>query len=336
MKPLRRAAQSLGLKPNVLATLEAMLACLPRGKPATFVFASNATLAFRRNGISDRTVRRHIATLEEAGLLIRHDSANKKRYSRLNPLTGEVLRFGFDLTPLFEQRNKLELLASQATREQDAVLFMKSKIRAHTAARLEQDPNDLQAINTLKVLRRKMTIGELQAVDEQLSEAVEDDSTQPPSKDTSNTQMSARDRQNVRHIHKSNTEELDSELTPNKPYPKDILDEQISIETLLVACPSVRSFALTPIQTWADAARHAQTLAPMMGIDKHTLHAAIERQGMTNTIKALFSVLQMQGTIRQMAAYFKSITSGRRAAQFSADQLIRRLLKFATANAFAN
>ena len=98
---LRRAASSLDLSPSVIATVDALLSCLPPKREHDIVFASNATLVMRRNGISDRSLRRHLADLVTAGLLVRIDSPNGKRYSKRDPQMGTVIRFGLDLSPLF-------------------------------------------------------------------------------------------------------------------------------------------------------------------------------------------------------------------------------------------
>ena len=97
IETLRNAAPRLGLSASVIATLDAMLSCLAPKRNHHTVFASNATLTFRRNGISERTIRRHAATLQELGLLVRRDSPNRKRYTKHSRNEGKALRFGFDL-----------------------------------------------------------------------------------------------------------------------------------------------------------------------------------------------------------------------------------------------
>ena len=62
---VRKASTALGLKAPIIATLDALLSCLPPKRSHNFVFASNATIAFKRNGISDRTIRRHVAQLAD-------------------------------------------------------------------------------------------------------------------------------------------------------------------------------------------------------------------------------------------------------------------------------
>ena len=71
---------------------------LKDGQPL-IVFPSNASLSERAHGMAESTLRRHLASLVGAGLLIRRDSPNGKRFSR-KALDGERRAFGFDLRPL--------------------------------------------------------------------------------------------------------------------------------------------------------------------------------------------------------------------------------------------
>ena len=128
---LRNAAPLMGLKASVIATLDAMLSCLPPKRNHHTVFASNLTLTFRRNGISDRTIRRHAAVLQELGLLIRRDSPNKKRFSRHNSHEGKSLRFGFDLSPLFERLQEIASHAAEAVQIKELLDYLATAFIEH-------------------------------------------------------------------------------------------------------------------------------------------------------------------------------------------------------------
>ena len=69
-------------------------------KRGLIVFPSNQQLLLRAHGMPASTLRRHLAVLVDAGLIIRRDSPNGKRYARKDS-AGEIeLAFGFDLSPL--------------------------------------------------------------------------------------------------------------------------------------------------------------------------------------------------------------------------------------------
>ena len=60
----------------------------------------HATLSDRAHGMPESTLRRHLAALVRAGIILRHDSPNGKRYARRGE-GGEITdAYGFDLTPL--------------------------------------------------------------------------------------------------------------------------------------------------------------------------------------------------------------------------------------------
>ena len=155
---LRRAAQLIGLTPPVIATLDVMISCLPPKRAHHTVFASNATLTFRRNGISDLTIRRHVVILQDAGLLTRHDSPNRKRFTKANRHAGTILRFGFDLSPCTISCPKSPPFAAKATAEQEQIAYLRSKIRATANNLLVTDPEHTDATQALHLLRRKLTV----------------------------------------------------------------------------------------------------------------------------------------------------------------------------------
>ena len=56
-----------------------------RARQSDSFFPSNNKLRSRAYGMSEPTLRRHLASLVKAGLLIRRDSPNGKRYARRGP-----------------------------------------------------------------------------------------------------------------------------------------------------------------------------------------------------------------------------------------------------------
>lgn len=323
---LRRAAPMLGLKPPVVATLEAMLSCLAPKRNHHTVFASNATLAFRRNGISDRTLRRHFAQLSECGLLCRHDSPNRKRYSRHNSADGQALRFGFDLSPLFARLQEIARLAAAVAQEEDKRAYLRCKLRAAAQAALAREPENARALETLRLLRRNLTseqCEDLLAGLETIAAEGPSDAAAPapqplPCVNTATdpnpceqTKMSASDGQNVRHHQRS-----------NKEYTEE---EPLSVSQLLTACPEAAQFSLEKITTIGDVVTHARVLAPMIGIDMANYQTAQARIGPERTAVTVWLMVQLHDRIRRAGAYFRSLTSGRNSDGFDPFHLARRL-----------
>ena len=201
---LRNAAPLMGLKASVIATLDAMLSCLPPKRNHHTVFASNLTLTFRRNGISDRTIRRHAAVLQELGLLIRRDSPNKKRFSRHNSHEGISLRFGFDLSPLFERLQDIATHAAKALQIRERLDYLRVKVRSAANAALQIDPEHPDAINAMRALRRNLSLEQCEDLMGKLAANgtnVQETDTQTPFEAP---KMAGNDGQNVRHHHRSN------------------------------------------------------------------------------------------------------------------------------------
>jgi len=311
---LRQAAPLLGLKPPVIATLDAMLSCLPPRRSHHTVFASNATLAFRRNGISDRTIRRHVITLQDAGLLARHDSPNGKRFTRRDPATGSALRFGFDLSPLFARLHELAALAAETLREQEQRAYLRCKLRSAAHQALTADPESETALAALRALRRQLSSDALQGLLKAFGPVAPEGPADQPAAPGS-AEMSGSDGQNVRHHHKSNKENTD----------KNPREDDISVTQLIAACPEAAQYSLRKIETSSDVIAHARTLAPMIGIDTATYDAAQARIGPMRSAVTVWAMLQFHARIRRVGAYFRALTSGARSADFDPFALIRRL-----------
>jgi len=216
---LRNAAPRLGLSASVISTLDAMLSCLAPKRNHHTVFASNSTLTFRRNGISDRTIRRHAATLQEIGLLVRRDSPNRKRFTKHNSHAGQALRFGFDLSPLFDRLHEIASMAAEVMKEREQIDYLRAKIRTAANASLINNPNDAVALNVFRILRRKLSLEDCEKILSALP--IKEVEAESPDDQTSNltTTMAASDGQNVRHHHKSNKEHIDKENISQKNKP---------------------------------------------------------------------------------------------------------------------
>jgi replication initiation protein RepC len=96
--------------------------------PGIVVFPSNRELSIRAHGMAPATLRRHLASLVEAGLIIRRDSPNGKRFARRGQ-GGEIAEaFGFDLTPLIARAAEIENLADEVRAENRAIALLREKI----------------------------------------------------------------------------------------------------------------------------------------------------------------------------------------------------------------
>jgi len=178
---ITEAKGKLGLPDRAIAVLSALLSfhqetTLTAGDPL-IVFPSNEKLCQRAHGIAPATLRRHLAALVEAGIVIRRDSPNGKRYARRG-MDGEVsLAFGFELTPLVARAEEFEALAVEVRDERRALRLARERI---TLARRditkmillgmeEALPGDWQGLHghyltLVGRLKRSSSLGELAAI----------------------------------------------------------------------------------------------------------------------------------------------------------------------------
>lgn len=175
MTAVNTCSRDLGLRQGSVVVLDALLSCLPcQGPdgseapitPTTLltVYASNETLCFRAKGLTDRQLRRHLATLEEAGLLLRRDSANGKRFPVMK--AGKPIgAFGLDLSPLFARADELLALALRRREQADELRGLRAQILRLRAACLELQLDDGLAafLDGIRNLVRRTTLTLIEA-----------------------------------------------------------------------------------------------------------------------------------------------------------------------------
>ncbi len=211
LRTLAKAALDLDLNHRTLSVLQTLVSFYPRtdlkfGSPEMVVFPSNKTLCDRLNGMPCSTMRRHITTLVNLGLIDRRDSPNGKRYCRGR--SADAVRFGFDLTPLLHRLAEIEDRARQVQSRLDAQRDLREKIsllRRDIIGLLDiRGPGQgvCQGATTLltstqKVLRRKLSIEDLQDIAKSFEEALADLTAQKAP--VSSPEMSSNDNQNEQH-----------------------------------------------------------------------------------------------------------------------------------------
>jgi len=313
-----------------MQTLAALLSCLKPGK-GLVCFASNKELQRRLAGVSDKTIRRHIAEMSAASVLRRQDSPNGKRYSSRDPLTGEVEAYGIDLTPMLENSARWSDVAEAVEQQKRHLRHLRTKILARlswfdqsVAGRTDTDgirkqlrrasltPN--QALEILAGLDATMptvtAVSEIAAVD--------------PADHPVGGDMSASAGQNDRDQSRSYTEDLEKKENQASDTDHDS-EDVVMLVKLQNGCESALQFATVPLRTWIDVERYATTLAPMVGIDKNLYQTARARLGNKDCALAVIAMVQLEPGIRNVQAYFRSLVTGRRAATFNARQLISKL-----------
>jgi replication initiation protein RepC len=126
------ARPALGVTDRALNVLDALLTFYPDNELSEerglIVFPSNAQLSIRARGMTAATLRRHLAGLVEAGLIIRKDSANGKRYARRDRAGDVSEAFGFSLAPLLARAGEIEALAAQAIADRELLKATRERL----------------------------------------------------------------------------------------------------------------------------------------------------------------------------------------------------------------
>lgn len=193
MAAVNTCSRDLGLRQGAVVVLDALLSCLPcqgaDGReapvaPSTLltVYASNETLCFRAKGLTDRQLRRHLETLENAGLLRRRDSANGKRFPVMQH--GKPIgAFGLDLSPLFTRADELLALALRRREEAEELRGIRAQILRLRAAcaNLRLDDAHAAFVDGLRNLVRRttLTLVEARAALAQLTAVLSRDTGRP-------------------------------------------------------------------------------------------------------------------------------------------------------------
>lgn len=298
LEKLTQTQKEYGVDHRALAVLRALMTFLPERVLTTahrsaVVFPSNATLSERLNGMPESTLRRHLATLVAAGIVSRHDSANRKRFAR-NAGQGKRIAFGFDLSPLARMWAPLCAAADAVKREAEQLAALRAEVaalRQHLIATVGETP----VVETARrALRNKSDAATLIALRDALT-------AEHP---TSNAEeMSGTDTENERHI--------EQELKSNSVKEEDISTADIrkpdTCEAIVVQCTEYKSYFPQAPFSWSALSRVADQLCPMMGIDQSVYADAVQKIGLAPAITAVLCILERLKDIRNPGGYLRRL-----------------------------
>lgn len=332
-RDIRSCRTLLGLRAGHLQTLQAMISILRPGK-GVIVFASNQTLCERAGHIDERTLRRHIARLEKSGLLFRQDSPNCKRYRISDPSGDGSEAYGLNLQPMVNAAALYEAQATQIEQDRQRCRFLRKRLLRLLFDLEQTSPQSALLAAFRRALRRKLVSTDYETMIHETAELLNTVPTQPsqvPSGPPQETDvLTANGGQIDRHLSMSEKKDIDLESKPqselaaektgNLPAPTANLLRKVK-----AVCTEAFSFTQDPLNDWNGLHTHAQMLAPMMGIAPKALQAAREKLGSEGTTLTVLLVLQLQPKIRNLQAYFHSITVGRRSHGFDPIRLLNQV-----------
>ncbi|MGJ7037549.1 replication initiation protein RepC [Shinella sp. BE166] len=344
----------LGLQDRSLAVLDALLSFYPenelRQDAQLVVFPSNAQLSIRAHGIAGATLRRHLAFLVEAGLVIRKDSANGKRYARKDRSGTIESAFGFDISPLLLRAEELAEMAQKVASERAAFRRAKEEltirrrdVRKLISAAIEEGaPGDWAAIEDIYIslvsqIPRSPTMADAIKISAELTLLQEKVVNMLENIDNSKN-MSSSAAQSGRHIQNSKPESI-YELEPSSEkelgaIPNENLKPNAQppfpfpLGLVLKACQEISAYGPAgTIGSWRDMMSAAVVARSMLGISPSAYEEACEVMGPENAAVTLGCILERAGHINSPGGYLRNLTSRARRGEFSLGPVLMALLR---------
>ncbi|MCT4578083.1 plasmid replication protein RepC [Donghicola sp.] len=345
IKELTAARLAFGVTDRDLAVLNALVSFHPHDSLAdgegTIVFPSNAALSERAHGMAESTLRRHLAALVNAQLIIRHDSPNGKRYAARGVDGGIDRAFGFDLRPLLVRLPEI----GQAAREARAAALRLKRLREAVVLRLrdaakliafgkeEVEGNWDQVEDRLKLMQRSLRrklyadeLNELNLIADQLLADVNVILSHEISKE-----MSGNDDVIERHLQYSNIKHSDSEPSLEKERAAEVepspqAKPKLPLYLVVKACPDLNDYIPTGIHSWPELVTAANFIRPMLGISDDAWRRAEAAMGSEAAAITVVGILQRASEIRSPGGYLRALTSKAESGAFSPGPMIMALL----------
>lgn len=351
-RQLTTAREAYGITDRDLTVLNALLSFHPSkvlgDNAGLIVFPSNKALGQRCHGMAESTLRRHLAALVRAGLVLRHDSANGKRYA-VKDRAGDITRaFGFDLRPLLVQSAEISARATEAEARADRLSRLREeasvtkrdaqKLAAYALETGYDGPWEdlLQSLWDLhRMLRRRLCEETLQSCLDTARALL----LQVRGFICETKEMSGNDQQNERQFQNSNTDCSDlepakklaeaagAEHTPDTiaSDPPDPLT--IPVPLILKAIPDVADYAGAPLQSLRDLTGVSDLLRSVLGISPSAWESAVRVMGHETAAVVLGCILQKAEDIRSPGGYLRALTAKAEAGAFTVGPMVMALIQ---------
>lgn len=353
------AKARIGVSERALAVLDALLSFHPETALTgedLIVFPSNQQLSLRAHGMAPATLRRHLAVLVDAGLILRRDSPNGKRYARKDR-AGEIERaFGFDLSPLVARADEFEAWAEEVRAEERALKLVRERItlcRRDIAKMIAtgieegvptqlrgQGPGDWMEIHGLyraivERIPRNAGLTTLERVAEDLAVLADEilillEAQAKTSLSSANESQTERHKQNSNpdsptelepRFQKSRGVEIEPRTAPARPP-----DGAYPLGMILDACPDIIDYARGGISNWRDFMATVAVVRPMLGISPSAWEEAQSAMGEVQAAVVVAAILQRGTAINSAGGYIRDLTRKAQAGAFSIGPMLMALI----------
>ena len=359
LRELAKAQAAFRVTERDLTVLQGLLSFFPDdalgGNAEMVVFPSNKTVCERLNGMPCSTMRRHLSRLVEAGLLMRRDSPNGKRYVRKHG--DERVTFGFDLSPLYCRAEEIARAAEAVREAEDRVRRLRevvSLMRRDLAALAEfgeemfpglglwDQLRDTAAL-TARALRRKLSLEDLSAYRANLETLLDQARNLIDGPETED--MNTNDARFERHHHNSNKDSIDFEpaleqggaatgalsedtdkveADVEKPDTRRV--PKIPLHLVIAGCPSLKTFYQGDIRHWHQLFDAACQVRPAMGISASAWEEAQRCMGPEQASIVVVAMLERFAEIKSPGGYLRALTSKAAAGEFSCGPMVMALM----------
>lgn len=359
-RDIRKARIRLGLSERALSLLNALLTFLPETAMTLgdlIVFPSNEQLALRANGMPESTMRRLLAVLVDAGVLIRRDSPNGKRFSRQEREGQPAQAFGFDLSPLVARADEFAGLAAAIEADERALKYARERI---TIARRDvagliatgieenipflprgqgvatwQDAHE-QFREIVLAIPRGGSLGQLHVVADELN-ALADHLRQAIENHVKTSEMSGNGAHNERHIQNSNTNPLpdlepafqESGAAKVEPQRQTSNSAEVifPLGMVLQACPDIADYAKGgEISHWCDLLAAASVARGALAISPSAWGEAQAAMGEKPAAIVIAAILQRSDVIASRGGYLRELTRKAQLNEFSVGPMLMALI----------
>ncbi|MGO6984189.1 plasmid replication protein RepC [Rhizobium leguminosarum] len=353
------ARELLGLQDRSLAVLDALLSFYPdkelRQDAQLIVFPSNAQLTLRAHGIAGATLRRHLALLIEAGLIVRKDSANGKRYARKDKAGAIDSAFGFDLSPLLLRVDELAMMAQQVVadrfalrRAKENLTICRRDVRKLISAAIEEGASgDWESIEAMYIslvgrIPRSPTLGDVNSILDEM-ELLQREIINVLEMQQKDENISTNAAHSERHLQNSKPDSI-YELEPssgdeqggmaagnNQPKREPIRNFPLGL--VLRACPEIAMYGPNgTIGSWREMMGAAVVVRSMLGVSPSAYQEACEVMGPENAAAAVACILERTGHINSPGGYLRDLTRKAARGEFSLGPMLMALLSVAGEN----